>query len=216
MQSLTDSLKYRQWAEKLKANGVSIRSLKERDTIRKKDGEVLFSMIEMDAVTEQGQKLLPIALLRGHFVSIVTVLIDKSTREEFYLMVGQRRVADGALHWEHPAGMTDSDTDPFATALKEMEEETGLKVTREQVHLLREGVVYSSPGLLDEGGYFFCCEIEMDRSEIESFRARLLGDAHEGEFIQTRLMSEAEVWPVLRNAHGLLNMFLYREFKGGR
>src|SRR5262245_9808622 len=109
MQPLQDSLKYRQWAQRLQANNIILRSVQERDTIRKKDGEILFSMVEMDAVTEQGQKLLPIALLRGHFVSIVTVLIDKATRTEHYLMVGQRRVADGAVHYEHPAGMTDSD-----------------------------------------------------------------------------------------------------------
>lgn len=214
MESLQSSLKYRQWADSLRQHGVDLRAVEELSTIRKPNGEILFSMVKMDAVTQQGQKLLPIALLRGHFVSMVTVLIDNDSQEEFYLMVGQRRVSDGAVHYEHPAGMTDSEHDPFETALKEMQEETGLVITRDQLHLLRDGIVFSSPGLLDEGGYFFCCEIGMSREEIDSFRARVMGDAHEGEYIQTKLMSEAEVWKVLRNAHGLLNMFLYKEYKG--
>jgi len=213
MEELQQSLKYKQWRASLDEAGIEIRSVKELHSVRKRQGELLFSLIHMDASAPEGNPLLPIVLLRGHFVSILTCLRDSESGEEFFLLVRQRRVANGALFYEHPAGMTDSDQDPWKIALLELEEETGVKVSREQLTLLREDKLYSSPGLLDEGGYFFCCELEMSREEIMAYHEASHGEGGEGEFITTYVAKPDEAKSLIRNANGLLNIYLFEDYR---
>lgn len=209
MQTLQDSLKYRQWAQRLQDNQIDLRSVVDLKTIRKGNGEVLFSMVQLDAVAADGQKLLPIALLRGNFVSVCTCLVAEETGKEYYLLVAQRRVADGAVHYEHPAGMMDSETDPYVVALKEVEEETGLRIEREDLVLFNEDLWYSSPGLLDEGGYFFGVRLVLPAETIQAFHDQSAGDGGEHEFIQTYIATYDESLELIKNTNGRLNLMLY-------
>ena len=49
MQDLKDSLKYQTWSADLDANGITLNGLEELSTIRKRNGEILFSLVKMDA-----------------------------------------------------------------------------------------------------------------------------------------------------------------------
>jgi ADP-sugar diphosphatase len=213
MQNLQDSLKYRTWANDLITHGIQLKGLEELSTIRKRNGEILFSLVKIDATAPEGNPILPIVMLRGNFVSVLTCLVDRATREEFMLLVCQRRVANGALFYEHPA---DSQTDPFAVALVEVSEETGMTITRDILHLHNEERLYSSPGLLDEAGYFFSCEIEMDRAEIDAYHMKRGGHYGEGEFIHTYVATPAEAKQLIKNVSGLLATYLYEDWKRGR
>ncbi|MCX7998251.1 MAG: NUDIX hydrolase, partial [Leptospiraceae bacterium] len=153
-------------------------------------------------------------LIRGHFVSVVTCLRDKETQERFYLLVKQRRVGTGGYFYEHPAGMCDSEADPYKVALKEVEEETGLKIQKEDLFLLYDKALYSSPGLLDEAGYFFGCEISLSHNEIREFENRITGDKSEHEHITTFLCPEKEVLNYFQHTSGVMATLLFRKIKG--
>jgi ADP-sugar diphosphatase len=213
MQSLEDSLKFRTWKNALDSQGIVMHSYEELRTIRKSKGDVLFSLLSIKADAPEGNPLLPIVMLRGAFVTVATILIDEDTDEEFVLLVRQRRVANGALFFEHPAGMCDGEADPYAVALWEVAEETGVQLTREQLVLLVDEPIYSSPGLLDEFGWFFACELRMSRAEIDAFHLRAQGAGSEGEFIHTYIARPDEVVGLIRNASGLLLHFLYLDWK---
>ena len=210
MEELQASMKFRDWKKSLEKNGIELSSIEEVATIRKPgNGQVLFSMVRMDAWAEDGQKLLPLAMIRGHFVSVLTKITERESGEAFFLLVKQRRVANGDFFYEHPAGMCDSEADPFVVAMTELEEETGLEIDRSQLTLLNEELIYSSPGLLDEGGYFFCCEIELSVKEMAAFQNRATGDPHEGEYITTELVKPEDAKRLIKNGMGIANMYLY-------
>lgn len=211
MENLKKSLKYLQWRSSLESNGITIKEIEEIHSVHKKNGELLFSLIKLDATDSEGVKLLPMVLLRGHFVSVVTVLIDRITKEKFFLLVKQRRVANGDIFYEHPAGMSDSETDSIKVAQKEVEEETGLIIKREDIKPLYEKPLYSSPGLLDEAGYFFYCEIEMSSEEIQLFENKKTGAKDENEHINTFLCPVNEVMKYIINSNGILASLLYLE-----
>lgn len=208
MESLENSLKYRLWKESLLKNKVQIQSIQELNTIHKPNGEVLFGLVKIDAVDESNRKLLPIALLRGNFVQVIVCLIDKDTQQEYFLLVKQRRIADGEIHYEHVAGMCDSDTDLWKVAIKEVEEETGLKVQKSNLKLLNDKPLYSSPGLMDEAGYFFSCELELSHDDIQKFKDRTAG-ADEYEFITTYLASQGELFYLLKSISSYLGTYLF-------
>lgn len=213
MQDLKDSLKYQQWERLLKENDVDIRSLEELHTVRKKNGEVLFSMVKMDAIGANGEPLLPIALLRGHFVGVLVSLLEKESGVEKFLMVSQRRVASGAYMIEHPAGMVDSTKDPYEVAIMEVKEETGIEIQRDQLILLKERVLYSSPGLMDEGGYFFGVQLEVTQEEIRELEGNSMGHGTEGEYIQTFILTREEAMNQSVVANALLHFYLWDDYR---
>jgi ADP-sugar diphosphatase len=213
MQKLEDSLKYKTWKDSLVQNGILIDSIDEIHSVRKSNGDILFSLVKIDAKDPDGNKLLPIAMLRGNFVTVVTALIDIETKEKFFLMVKQRRIANGDFFYENPAGMCDSETDPWKVAIKEVEEETGLIIVKDQLRKLHSDILYTSGGLLDEAGHFFACDIELSRNEIDSYREKSTGAENENEFITTCILKEDEVFSRLKNTNGLLAMFLYKNEK---
>lgn len=209
MQALEDSLKFRTWKESLEEHGIQLHGYEELQTIRKSKGDILFSLLKIKATAPEGNPLLPIVMLRGAFVTVLTALIDDQTGEEFHLLVRQRRVANGALFYEHPAGMCDGHADPYDIALIEVEEETGLKITKDQLTLLSPEPIYSSPGLLDEGGWFFSCRLTMPRAEIDGLHLAANGHGGEGEFIHTYVARPEEIPSLIRNASGLLLHYMY-------
>lgn len=213
MQDLKNSLKYQQWENLLRKNDVDLKDMQELSTIRKKNGEVLFSMVKIDAVGANGEPLLPIALIRGHFVGVLVSLIEQETGEEYFLMVSQRRVASGAYMIEHPAGMVDSTTDPYDVAVAEVSEETGVQISKDQLILLNEKVLYSSPGLIDEGGYFFAVRLELGKEEIQKLDDNSQGHGTEGEFIQTYIMKREEIMQKSVVANALLHLYLWEEYQ---
>lgn len=209
MEALETSRKFTIWKNSLQKSGVILNSMEELSTIRKGNGEVLFSLLRIDAQDNSGTPLLPIVLLRGHFVSVLTCFIEQESGNKFLLLVKQRRVANGEVFYEHPAGMCDSEADPLKVACKEVFEETGFEVRPEQLHAINDEPFYSSPGLLDEGGYFFWCEITLPKKEIEDFKARKTGAAGESEFIETDVVPIEEAFFLMNNTNGMLNLLMY-------
>ncbi|MCB1159812.1 MAG: NUDIX hydrolase [Leptospiraceae bacterium] len=208
-----NSLKYKQWLDSLIKEGNRIDKVDVLNSVHKSNGESLFGLVKVDAITPEGKKLLPIALIRGHFVCILVCIKEKESGEEFFLLVEQRRIADGSLFYEFPAGMCDSEADPQLVALKEMEEETGLKIQKKDLILLCEKGLHTSPGLLDEKGFFFACDLEMTTKELQSFHNRKTGAEEENEHITTKLCKEDEVLRLIKNTNGYLLYFLYKHRK---
>ncbi|MCS6822530.1 MAG: NUDIX hydrolase [Microscillaceae bacterium] len=213
MEKLENSLKYRQWLKALESNNIIVNEVKPLHLVHKPNGELLFGLVHVDAQDSRGEKLLPIALIRGHFVSVLTVLIAAETQQKYLLLVRQYRIANGEYSYEHPAGMCDSQTDPYYVALKEVEEETGLKIEPKDLVLLNEKLLYSSPGLLDEGGYYFYCEIILPQAEIDRFSNKQTGAQSEREFITTYVCPIDQAPSLISSSVSMLNLLLYQQKK---
>ncbi|HMV41349.1 MAG TPA: NUDIX hydrolase [Leptospiraceae bacterium] len=209
MEKFEDSFKFKSWRDTLLKHNIKIHSIRELHTVNKHNGEMLFTLVHMDAVDPDGHKLLPVVLIRGHFVVVVTCLIEKESGNKYFLLVKQRRVANGDIFYEHPAGMCDSEPDPWKVAVKEVKEETGLEITKENLRLLHPEPLYSSAGLLDEAGYFFACDITLSKAEIDTYRNRSAGAADENEVIITHVCTLTDVFSLIRNSNGLLATHLY-------
>ncbi|TAE68355.1 MAG: NUDIX hydrolase [Bacteroidetes bacterium] len=214
MEKLQDSLKYKQWVQTIEKNEINLKNVEELSISRKPNGEILFAKLKIDAYSKSGEKLLPIVLLRGHFVSVLTCLISKETQQKYLLLVKQFRIANGAISYEHPAGMCDNETNPLAVAVKEVKEETGLAIETTQLVQLNDKMLYTSAGLLDEGGYFFYCEVNLSQAEINAFQDKIAGAEGENEFIQTYICPIDEALPLMNSVASQLNYFLYRQARG--
>lgn len=215
-EKLTQSHKFNLWKSNLEKNGLKINDIEEVFTRYRYNGEALFSLVMLDAVTPEGDKIPPICFLKGEIVSVLICLIDKDTREEYLLLVKQRRICNGGYIYEHVAGMVDRDDDPHEVAVRETEEESGIQVDKSQVILLNEEPLYASSGTSDEALYFYYCELEMTGEEIDSFKGKQMGVEHEHERIFTHVATINEAKRLITNTNGLLNLHMYLEVRGKR
>ena len=210
-EALQLSPKFRRWKNDLLAQGLSIESIEEIYTRYRHNGDALFSLVLLHATTPEGTTIPPICFLKGQVVSVLVVLIAEETGEKFVLLVKQRRICNGGLIYEPVAGMVDGEDIPLEVAVKEVEEETGVKVEAKDVHLLHDEPYFVSTGTSDESIYLYFTEIYLPLTRIQSYHNRKTGLDHEHEFIWTHVATIPEARKLITNTNGLLNLCLYLE-----
>lgn len=213
-EQLAHSHKFNFWLDNLKRNGLVVHGVEEIWTKARYNGEVLFSLVNLDASLPEGGKIPPVCFIKGQVVSILICLIDRQTKEKYLLLVRQRRICDGSFMYEQTAGMVDKDDAPLAVAVREVMEETGLRVSATDVIPLNTEPLYTSSGSCDEAMYFFFCEFEMEKPEIMSYHLRRQGVDYEHEAIVTEIVPIKDALKLIGNSNGLTNIYLYLQHKG--
>jgi len=208
-EKLTDSHKFNLWKDRLESNGLEIHRIDELYSRRNGKGEVLFSLLYTDATTPEGNKIPPICFLKGEVVCVLICFIDSLTKEKYLLLVRQRRICDGSLTYEHPAGMLDSERDAAAVAAREVWEETGIKIETEQLVKLNDEPFFPSTGTSDEAMYLFYCEMELTHEQIMSYHNKTQGLLSDHEYIDTYVVPFAEGHKLITNVNGVLLNLMY-------
>jgi 8-oxo-dGTP pyrophosphatase MutT (NUDIX family) len=209
-ESLENAHKFKIWKANLQTNGLKINNIDEIYTRHRYNGEALFSLVMLDADTPEGDKIPPICFIKGEVVCVCIVLIDKETKEKYLLLVKQRRIAEGGFTYEHPAGMVDGIKTPLEIAVMEVKEETGIIVTENDlIDLSPNKRLFPSTGTSDEAMYFYFCEIELDKKDIDSFENKEMGTEYEFERITTHVYPFMDGHRKINNSNGLLLNYLY-------
>lgn len=208
-EKLIDSHKYNLWKGNLEKNGLEIHGIEELYSRRNGHGEILFSLLYTDATTPEGNKIPPICFLKGEVVSVLICFIDSVTREKYLLLVQQRRICDGSMTYEHPAGMLDSESDAAAVAAREVFEETGIAVEVSQLIKINKDPFFPSTGTSDEAMYMFYCELELTSDEINGYHNNVQGLISDHEYINTYVVPFAEGHRLITNVNGVLLDYLY-------
>jgi ADP-sugar diphosphatase len=198
------------WEAGMRDKGWKIETIEARDLFTRRDGGLLFAMLEVAGRDPDGKPLLPYVLVRGAACVIVPVVRNKDTGESRFLLIRQHRVGSGHFSLEFPAGMVDGDEDPAAAAARELEEETGLRLEAASLIPLWDKALFSSPGLSDESILFYAAEFEMDGPAFYALEGGATGHADEGEHITTTLKTQAEAAPEISSLQPLLGFFLHR------
>jgi len=208
-EELIDSHKYNLWRNKLIKSGLEIHRIDELYSRHNHNGEVLFSLLYTDATTPEGNKIPPICFLKGEVVSVLICFINSETGKKYLLLVQQRRICDGSLTFEHPAGMLDSESDAAEVAAREVWEETGIEVKKDQLVKLNADPFYPSTGTSDEAMYLFYCELELSTEKIKSYHNQSMGLLSDHEYINTYVVPFEEGHKLINNVNGLLLNFMY-------
>lgn len=181
------------WAHTVSAEGCCVESIRTLNEIRKKDGSLLFALIDTDVISPEGTKLPGIVFVRGHACVIVPLVENAATGERLFLMVRQRRIGSGKNSLEFPAGMLDEHSDnPAGIALKELHEETGLLLSGEDIFSLCDRILYSSVGGSDEGIYYFGCIVRVSDHFFKSLHKSTGGNKSENEHICVELVTRED------------------------
>jgi len=181
-------------------------------------------------ITNKNNNQLPgIAFLRGGSVAVLIILWPEDEPEERYVvMTVQPRIPAASLtFWEIPAGMLDGESDKLiGKAVKEVEEETGLRIPVHELCNLTElalgetlvqsaqRAMYPSPGGSDEFIPLLVWEKSMPRMDIVDLQDKLTGNRRQGEMITVKLVQYEDVWKEGgRDAKTLAAWALYEKLK---
>jgi ADP-sugar diphosphatase len=205
------------WKGLVTKAGCTVRGLKPLKLIHKKNSELLFALLKADVIDPAGNTLPNILFVRGHACIIVPLLINRETGKEAFLMIRQRRIGNGLLNLEFPAGMLDRNIhDPIRTAAKELYEETGLKVSTKNIFPLCDGPLFSSAGASDEGIYYFGCTVTVPGRRFAGFEGRAISGVTEDEHIVVTLRSRKQAELETRSLQARLGFYLFDEFRKNR
>lgn len=202
--------KIRHWHEHVIRSGCRINNISSLADVNKGNGDHLFSLMETEVISPEGNKLPRIVFIRGNATVVVPLLINADTGDERFLMVLQRRIGNGELNLEFPAGMLDhEDDDPVEIAVKELYEETGLQIEKNTLQPLSPKPLFSSSGASDEAIFYFGCTATVSTDEFESFKNRSCGNADENEHIAVSLIEKDAVLNETISLQAQLGYFLF-------
>lgn len=149
---------------------------------------------------ETGNKVPGIVFARGPAVAMLILL--ESEGETYAVLTEQARVPVGRIILELPAGMLDDDKgDIVGTAVREVEEETGIKLNVEDMVDLTAfldsstgSTVFPSPGGCDEEISIFLCRKRVDKEIITHVQGKETGLREHGELIKVRVVPYKNLW----------------------
>jgi 8-oxo-dGTP pyrophosphatase MutT (NUDIX family) len=198
------------WEESLRGSGCAVKKVTPLSLLYKSTGELLFALFDADA-SDPGNRALPrYIFIRGNACIVVPLVKNSATGEERYCMIRQRRIGNGAVNLEFPAGMLDRDVDAARNvAVKELREETGLIVSPDDLRELHKGILYSSPGASDEGIYYFGCIVSLPDDEFKALDGRVTGNETDGETITVSLCTRETAENETVSLQARLGMYLF-------
>lgn len=176
-----------------------------------------FVKIAASVSNSSGEFLPAIALLRGPSVAMLVMLIPEDvpegSDERYVVLTVQPRVPAGSLSFvELPAGMVDDSGSFKGAAAKEIEEELGLSIRKEELVCLSKlavnatnkgsgpegeqlpAAVFPSAGGCDEHVTIYSHERRVPRSELKEWTGRLTGLRSEGEKITLKVVPMKDLW----------------------
>ncbi|CAL6074416.1 ADP-sugar_diphosphatase [Hexamita inflata] len=138
-----------------------------------------------------------VVFLKGDAVGILPII-----NNTYILLTKQFRAPLGRLFLEIPGGMTDGSLDFSLVALKELQEETGLHISKKSLKSL--GKIIPSPDLCDEYIHLFLLEIEMSETEMKIIKEKLFGT--DDEAIKIKILKVEDAFLEVEDASTLVAM----------
>lgn len=179
-----------------------------------------FLKFKADVIDKETGKMVPgIVFSRGPAVAILILL--ESEGETYAVLTEQVRVPAGRFVLELPAGMLDDDEGDFVgTAVREVQEETGIHLNKEDMIELTAfldpstgGKIFPSPGGCDEEISVFLYRGKVGKEVIEQLQGRKTGLQEHGEIIRVRVIPYAQLWRLSADAQVFMAIALYEMAK---
>ncbi|KAG8069471.1 hypothetical protein GUJ93_ZPchr0006g43073 [Zizania palustris] len=179
-----------------------------------------FLKFKADIVDEETKAKVPgIVFARGPAVAVLILLESKG--QTYAVLTEQVRVPVGKYILELPAGMLDDEKGDFVgTAVREVEEETGIKLNLDNMvdltALLNPDTgckMFPSPGGCDEEIGLFLYKGHADEDTIRALQGKETGLRDHGELIKLRVVPYRQLWRSTADAKVLSAIALYEMAK---
>ena len=199
------SLQYANWIKRMDQR-FKIEEIRVQAVDRRHNGGLLFAKLFVKAFDQEGRQVPGAVLLRGDASAVLIVINCEG--EKYTVIVRQPRFAAGLYETkEIPAGMLDDSTDKLTTAIREVKEETGIDIPKENVTDL--GGFFPTYGISDEIIFLFSAEIDLTKEALESIKGRICGCPDENEKIRVEIIPLKDLSKVTDDPKSLMAYWRY-------
>jgi len=182
------------------------------------NGEILFIKLHVVMQNCSGDIFSRSFVLRKDAVAILIVL--ECGKEQFVILVDQPRIPTGYSRFtEIPAGIIDSMENIVGAAIREVEEETGIIITKNdlvdifaKIYGDKDHGIYLAPGLTNDNVRLFLVEKQITQAELSVICGRLAGAQDENEDIIVRVIPMESLAKETMDAKSLAAITLYHYY----
>jgi len=193
---------YKSWEKKLKSNGVDIKNITVIGEVSRDQESIFATLIDCTLTTSEGISLPRLLILQSDGIMVIPVLNCVDDQTIYTLMVEQRRIVDGGISTEFPAGSVNAlEEDPYHSAIQEIEEELGISISKAELNLLTQEPIISCSVFSSSVTYYFYFEKSVTKSFLLEMDGLETGCYHEQEHIKVKVKKMSEV------ASGNVNAF---------
>jgi ADP-sugar diphosphatase len=162
-----------------------------------------------------------VSFLRGGSTALLIVINPATSQDRFQpqvILTTQPRVPIGSMAFDElPAGMIDGG-DVKLKAAQELEEECGIKITRESelIDMMQEvgynhEALYPSAGGCDESMNFYVYETTRTTEQLQEIQNTITGAENENESIHLKLVPLSLLWKATADFKAVVAAKLYEE-----
>jgi len=184
-----------------------------------------FVKFRAEVVDKQGARIPGIVFMRGGAVAILVLFKSQDDGKVYAVMTVQPRVPVGnASLSELPAGMLDGSGKFVGVAAKELEEETGIQISENELSdltgmafsenpefaNLQAFGAYPSAGGCDEFIRLYLYRRVVSSQELGEIENKIHGRADENEKIYLKLVELDDIWKSTTDMKAMSAMFLYQ------
>lgn len=182
---LNDVLKstlFQNWLNSLDAS-ISLNSVKLQTYSRCNDGTINY--IKLDTVSTRFDQVFPrIIVLDGYSISILPILIEKESKEEFCISQHKFMLSTGGFHYSFPFEITNNILPNQQYASEFFYKSCGIKVSSDSIINLIESTVPNNEykfihpycGPTDQKNLIFLVKLEMTKNEIDDLDGKFVND----------------------------------------
>ncbi len=180
---------YLNWARRVTAAGTTIVSAKLLGISKANNPARIFcALVQVRLKAKDGIEYERTLTLRGDSVVIIPIC---SVKPFEFVLVEQFRPGSGEFSCEFPAGARHDSELPLSAAVRELYEETGLKVNPDSVEKLSALPLVVCESAFDETAHWYY--VQVDREAVETNLKVMHGDYNDGERITITIKSLSEL-----------------------
>ena len=184
---------FKRWKKRLEENGIVFKNIEVLSVISRDNIRLLVAFLDCVILTPEGDEIPRCVLIGDDSVVIVPVLTCRDDGEIYTMMVEQRRVIDGGMAFEFPAGGLEGGVDLKAVACQELQEELQLAVTPDELIPLAEDALRIDPSWSGELAYFFYFQREVSLEFLQNMDGRVTGIPEDHEHLRIKVLKMSEV-----------------------
>ena len=181
MNAIKASRKFTKWLDNIQQDTIKIKKIRVTDADffgAIEPDRLGFVKVTAEAVDAKTDTRIPsIAFIRGESVAILIIVTVQETGFKYVLMCEQIRFPIGRRIVEACAGMIDHLTgNIIGVAFKEVKEETGFVINKDDSLLISHGSIYPSPGGCDEEIHLFSWTTTISQQEFDEKQEKVFGE----------------------------------------